>query len=218
MKSRKFRLGVPSEFFFDLISEDVRLLFDEAIRSLRGIGAATKEVSIPILKDTEDAGNQIALAEAAYYHQQSGWFPARAEEYGEDVRVRLQMGAKVLATAYLQALDLREKFIQQLRLAMEDAGVDALAVPTTPIAAPLIGEETTRIGEKNRPTRALLLRLNRPANLAGVPAISIPCGFTPAGLPVGLQLIGAATDENLLLCIARTYETAHHWHRRRNEL
>jgi len=218
MKSRKFRLGVPSEFFFDLVSEDVRLLFDEAIRSLRGIGAATKEVSIPILKDTEDAGNQIALAEAAYYHQQSGWFPARAEEYGEDVRVRLQMGAKVLATAYLQALDLREKFIQQLRLAMEDAGVDALAVPTTPIAAPLIGEETTRIGEKNRPTRALLLRLNRPANLAGVPAISIPCGFTPAGLPVGLQLIGAATDENLLLCIARTYETAHHWHRRRNEL
>src|SRR5437773_50341 len=93
MKSRKFRLGVPSEFFFDLISEDVRLLFDEAIRSLRGIGAATKEVSIPILKDTEDAGNQIALAEAAYYHQQSGWFPARAEEYGVDVRVRLQMGA-----------------------------------------------------------------------------------------------------------------------------
>src|SRR3989449_3045944 len=132
MKSRKFRLGVPSEFFFDLVSEDVRLLFDEAIRSLRGIGAATKEVSIPILKDTEDAGNQIALAEAAYYHQQSGWFPARAEEYGEDVRVRLQMGAKVLATAYLQALDLREKFIQQLRLAMEDAGVDALAVPRTP--------------------------------------------------------------------------------------
>src|SRR2546425_998398 len=60
MKSRKFRLGVPSEFFFDLVSEDVRLLFDEAIRSLRGIGAATKEVSIPILKDTEDTGNQIA--------------------------------------------------------------------------------------------------------------------------------------------------------------
>ena len=218
MKSRKFRLGVPREFFFALVSEDVRLLFDEAIRSLRRIGAATKEVSIPFLKDTEGAGNQIAWAEAAHYHRQSGWFPARAEEYGEDVRVRLEMGAKVLATAYLQALDLREKFIQQLRMAMENAGVDALAVPTTPIAAPLIGEETTRIGEKNRSTRALLLRLNRPANLAGVPAISIPCGFTSGGLPVGLQLIGAATDENLLLCIARTYETAHPWHRRRPEL
>jgi len=181
-------------------------------------GSGRRRKKSPFLKDTEGAGNQIAWAEAAHYHQQSGWFPARPEEYGEDVRVRLEMGAKVLATAYLQALDLREKFIQQLRMAMENAGVDALAVPTTPIAAPLIGEETTRIGEKNRPTRALLLRLNRPANLAGVPAISIPCGFTPAGLPVGLQLIGAATDENLLLCIARTYETAHHWHRRRNEL
>jgi aspartyl-tRNA(Asn)/glutamyl-tRNA(Gln) amidotransferase subunit A len=86
---------------------------------------------------------------------------------------------------------------------MADAEVDALIVPTTPIAAPLIGEESTLIGKANHPTRALLLRLNRPANLAAIPAISVPCGFTSNGLPVGLQLIGAVTDELLLLRLAQ---------------
>jgi len=91
---------------------------------------------------------------------------------------------------------------------MSGAGVDALVVPTTPLAAPLIGEESTRISEKDHPTRALLLRLNRPANLAGVPAISIPCGFTPSGLPVGLQIIGLHTAEFALLQIAHAFERA----------
>jgi aspartyl-tRNA(Asn)/glutamyl-tRNA(Gln) amidotransferase subunit A len=124
------------------------------------------------------------------------------------------MGTKVSATVYLSALETREKFIQQFHLALEDAGVDALAVPTTPIIAPLIGQEAIHLGDKDYSTRALLLRPNRPANLAGVPAISIPCGFTPAGLPVGLQLIGAVADEHLLLQIAHTFERAHPSQRR----
>jgi Asp-tRNA(Asn)/Glu-tRNA(Gln) amidotransferase A subunit family amidase len=70
----------------------------------------------------------------------------------------------------------------------------------------MIGEETTTVCGTNYPTRALLLRLNRPANLAGLPTISVPCGFTPEGLPVGLQLIGAVTDEHLLLRIAKSFE------------
>jgi len=212
--SRKFRLGLPREFFFDRVSGEIRNVFEAAIWSFRGHGAETKEVSIPLLEETEDAGNQIAWAEATHYHQQAGCFPARAAEYGEDVRTRLEMGTKVSATVYLEALEMRDKFIQQFHLAMADARLDALVVPTTPIAAPLLGEEATSIGERNYPTRALLLRLNRPANLAGVPAISIPCGFTPAGLPVGLQLIGAVTDEPLLLRIAHAFERAHPDHRR----
>ncbi len=214
-KSRKFTLGLPREFFFDVVSDDVRTVFEVAVDSFRARGAETKEVSLPLLRESEHAGNQIAWAEATHYHEQSGSFPAHAADYGEDVRTRLEMGAKVPATAYLEALHLRAKFIQQLHLAMNDADIDALVVPTTPIAAPLIGEETTRIREKDHPTRALLLRLNRPANLAGVPAVSIPCGFTSAGLPVGLQLIGAVTDELLLLEIARTYERTTDWRFRR---
>jgi aspartyl-tRNA(Asn)/glutamyl-tRNA(Gln) amidotransferase subunit A len=208
-KLRKFKLGLPSESFFDIISSDVLRIFQAALHSLCKLGAKIENVSMPLLDETEDAGNQIAGPEATHYHEQAGWFPARTAEYGEDVRSRLEMGAEVSATVYLRALELRDKFIQQLHLAMADAGVDALVVPTTPIAAPLINEEATRVNEKDYPTRALLLRNNRPANLAGVPAISIPCGFTPAGLPVGLQLIGAVTDEHLLLRIAHKFERAH---------
>ena len=119
------------------------------------------------------------------------------------------MGGKISATVYLEGLAMRERFIHELSSKMRDAGVDALVVPTTPIPAPLIGEETTRIAEKDYPARALLLRLNRPANLAGVPAISIPCGLTASHLPVGLQFIGFHTSELTLLQIAHAYELAY---------
>jgi aspartyl-tRNA(Asn)/glutamyl-tRNA(Gln) amidotransferase subunit A len=201
-QSAKLRLGLPQEFFFDVVSEDVYFAFHDAVRSLQKQRVEVKDVSIPLLNETEEAGNHIAWAEATHYHQQAGWFPAHAADYGEDVRTRLEMGTKVPATAYLKALETRDKFIQQFHLAMDDACVDAIVVPTTPIAAPLIGEENTLIGKEDHSTRALLLRLNRPANLAGIPAISLPCGFTTTRLPVGLQLIGAVSDELLLLRIA----------------
>jgi aspartyl-tRNA(Asn)/glutamyl-tRNA(Gln) amidotransferase subunit A len=207
-RTKRFKLGLPTELFFDVVSDDVLRIFQTALHSLCKVGARIEDVSMPLLAETEDAGNQIAWPEATHYHQQAGWFPARAAEYGEDLRSRLETGAKVSATVYLQALELRDKFIQQLHLAIADAGVDALVVPTTPIAAPLINEESTHLNGKDHPTRALLLRNNRPANLAGVPAISVPCGFTAAGLPIGLQLIGAVTNEHPLLRIAYAFERA----------
>ena len=207
-RSPRFTVGLPREFFFDVVSGNVRKVFEAALHSLGKQDVAIKELSIPLLNATEDAGNQIAWAEATHYHQQSGWFPARSAEYGEDVRMRLEMGTRVAATIYLEAQEMQKKFIQQFHLAITEAGVDALVVPTAPITAPLIGEETTPIGKKNHPIRALLLRLTRPANLAGLPAISMPCGFTPEDFPVGLQLIGAVTDEHVLLGIARIFERA----------
>src|SRR6202790_652844 len=207
-KLSKLRLGIPQEFFFDVISGEVEKSFDAEVRSIRGLGAKIREVSIPLLAQTEQAGNLIAWAKASYYHQRSGWFPGRAAEYSEDVRSRLETGMKVLAVAYLEAQDQRTRFISQLREVMENEAIDALMVPTTPIAALLIGEETIPVGKIEHPARALLLRLNRPANLAGVPAISVPCGFTAAGLPIGLQFIGAEHDEQLLLDIADTYQRA----------
>jgi aspartyl-tRNA(Asn)/glutamyl-tRNA(Gln) amidotransferase subunit A len=204
-KLSKLRVGIPREFFFDVISAEVEKSFHDAVKCIRGLGAKLKEVSIPRLAQTEQAGNRIAWAEASYYHQQAGWFPSRAAEYGEDVRSRLEAGTKVLAVEYLEAMEQRRNFISQLREVMEKDAIDALMVPSTPIAASVIGEETTRVAQSDHPTRALLLRLNRPANLAGLPAISVPCGFTPEGLPIGLQFIGADHSEQLLLGIADTY-------------
>jgi aspartyl-tRNA(Asn)/glutamyl-tRNA(Gln) amidotransferase subunit A len=204
---RRFRLGIPKEFFFELNSLDVEYAFREAARLLQKHSVELFEVSLPLLNETETAGNHIALPEATHYHQQAGWFPSQANDYGEDVRLRLDLGEKVSATAYLAALDLREKFIQQFHLTLEETRLDALAVPTTPIAAPPIGEEKSTISGKEHSIRALLLRNCRPANLAGVPAISIPCGFTEENLPIGLQLISAVTDEPLLLDLAFHFET-----------
>ena len=209
-----FTLGLPKEFFFDVISPDGRHVFQQAVSCLRKNGVKFREVSIPLLNETESAGNQIAWAEATHFHQRSGWFPGRAADYGEDVRTRLEMGTKVSATAYLQALELRDSFIRQFHQALEEPGLDALAVPTTPISAPLFAEETTTISGEAHPTRALLLRLNRPANLAAIPAISVPCGFTSADLPVGLQFLGAAGGEHLLLKIAQAFELANPQRRR----
>jgi aspartyl-tRNA(Asn)/glutamyl-tRNA(Gln) amidotransferase subunit A len=213
-KPPKFTLGVPKEFFFDVIPDEVRSTFLQALHSLHTPKVRIREVSLSLLEETEDAGNQIAWAEATHYHQQDGWFPSHAADYGDDVRSRLEMGTKVSATTYLSALELREKFIQQFHQTLKAAKVDAVVVPTTPITAPLINQESIRIADKDHPTRALLLRPNRPANLAGVPAMSIPCGFTAAGLPVGLQLMGAVTGEHLLLQIAHAFERANPQSRR----
>jgi aspartyl-tRNA(Asn)/glutamyl-tRNA(Gln) amidotransferase subunit A len=202
----KIRLGLPKNFFFKIVSAEVQHAFDKAIRYLESAGAIVVELSVPLLEETEDAGNQIAWAEATHFHQQSRWFPSQASDYGDDVRTRLEMGTKVSATAYLRSLELREQFIQQFHGAMKEAKIDALVVPTTPLVAPLIGEETSVINGKDHPTRAMLLRLNRPANLAGIPAISVPCGLTNDGLPAGLQFIGPVGGELLLLQIASAFE------------
>jgi aspartyl-tRNA(Asn)/glutamyl-tRNA(Gln) amidotransferase subunit A len=207
-KLNNIRFGRPRELFFDVISTEVEKAFERSLQCVRRLGAATVDVSIPLLNHTERSGNRIGWAEATHYHQQSGWFPSRAGEYSEDVRARLEVGTKVTATEYLEALEQQKLFIEQLRRVMESTQIDALIVPTTPIAAPLIGEETTHVAGVDHPTRALLLRLNRPANLAGVPAISVPCGFAPAGLPLGMQFIGAANSEEVLLEIARVFQNA----------
>jgi aspartyl-tRNA(Asn)/glutamyl-tRNA(Gln) amidotransferase subunit A len=207
-RKHRLRLGIPNEFFFDVLGPDVHAAFESSLRVLEKQGAKLIKVSVPLLVETEDAGNQIAWAEATRYHQQQGWYPAHAADYGEDVRSRLEMGVTVSAVSYLNALELRKNFIDGYHSVLQHENLDAFVVPTTPIPAPFIGENQTVIDGKKYPTRALLLRLNRPANLGGVPAISVPCGFTPTGLPVGIQFLGAVNGEALLLEIASTIERA----------
>ena len=205
--SRKFCLGIPRQLFFDALSTDVRKAFDSAVRNLCKAGMTTTEISIPLLDESEDAGNDIAWVEAILYHSQQGYFPSRAPEYGEDVRARVEMGAKVSAVDYLRALEIQKQFSVQLHMSLAESGADAIVYPSTPVEAPLIGQESSRIGNHDYPTRAILLRHNRPANLAGVPAISLPCGFSSSGLPIGLQFMGGVSSEAVLLRIAKIFES-----------
>ena len=212
--ARRFCLGIPRQLFFDALSSDVRSAFDAALRELSRAGVTTKDISVSLLDETEDAGNRIAWTEATLYHQQLGYFPARAGEYGDDVRSRLEMGNKVLAVDYLRALEIQRQFNQQLHFALAEADVDAMVFPSTAIEAPRLDQEKIRIGAHEYPARALLLRHNRPANLAGVPAISIPCGFTRSGLPIGLQIMAGASSEPVLLRIAKVFERSQTQHRK----
>lgn len=207
-RARRARLGIPKEFFLETLDRETQIGFQSAVDLLRRGGARIKQVSLPGLAATEEAGNQIAWVEATMYHQQAGWFPQRKDEYSPDVYRRLERGTKVTAVEYFNAMATRDKFKEQILDVFTANELDALVVPTTPITAPRIGEDSIVIDGNAYPTRGLLLRLNRPANLAGIPAISVPCGLSAGGLPIGLQFIASWTEEALLLAVAGEFERA----------
>ena len=216
-RPRRFRIGLPKEFYFERLDGELRSLVEAAAKTFESLGARVKEVSLPRLNATVDQALYAVVAEANAYHESQGYYPARAAEYGDDVRGHLEWGHKLLAVDYLNALPRRREIAEDFEAAFED--VDVILAPTSPIPAPLVGEREVRVtGERETATRAELLRLTRPANLTGFPAISIPCGFTREGLPVGLQLLGPRWGEARLLAIALAYEEATEWHKRRPDL
>jgi aspartyl-tRNA(Asn)/glutamyl-tRNA(Gln) amidotransferase subunit A len=212
-KKRPLRLGVPREYFFSNIAPNVRNAVNAAARSFQKLGADVAEISMPHVSDGDEPSTTIALAEATRVHQKAGWFPAHAAEYGADVIKRLEMGKDIRATDYLAALDIRNRVRTDFDSAL--TRMDAILAPTVPMAAPLIGQDSMHIDSAEEPVRGALIRLNRPTNLTGLPAISLPCGWTGENLPIGLQLIGRAWGEEDLLVIARLFEQAHPEFRRR---
>ena len=213
---RKFRLGRPREYFWEQLDDEVRSATQAAVREMEKHGATVCEISLPHLGESADAAANISLAEARYCHELAGYFPAHAEEYSEEVRQRIDAGGKVLATQYLAGLDVQKRVRAEFDAALQE--VDVIVAPTVPVPAPPIGAEYVDVDGKQIAVRAALVGMNRPANFTGHPAISVPCGFTRDGLPVGLQLIGRSFDESTLLRIAFAYERAHDWRSRRPRL
>jgi aspartyl-tRNA(Asn)/glutamyl-tRNA(Gln) amidotransferase subunit A len=207
---RGIRLGWPKEYFFDRIDPEVQHAIDAARKVFQQIGARIQEVSLPRLADSQEPSTNLALAEATHYHQSQGFYPARMADYGSDVSGRLDMGAQVRAVHYLRGFEVKREVEQGFDSAFKR--VDAILAPAVPIAAPRIGENELIIAGEKETVRSALVRLNRPANLTGHPAIAIPCGFTRDGLPVGLQLIGPKWGESTLLAIAFAFEQATKWH------
>jgi aspartyl-tRNA(Asn)/glutamyl-tRNA(Gln) amidotransferase subunit A len=212
-KRRPLRLGWPKDYFFDAIDPEIVSAIEAIASSFRDLGAVIQEVSLPHVHDGDAPSTAIALAEATHVHEAEGWYPAHSADYGEDVRKRLEMGRDIRAADYLSALDSRKRVRADFDAAFEK--VDAILAPATPIAAPRIGENAVMIGSTEETVRSALIRTNRPANLTGLPALSMPCGFAKNGMPIGLQLIGKMWEEEKLLAIARLYERAHPEFRRR---
>jgi aspartyl-tRNA(Asn)/glutamyl-tRNA(Gln) amidotransferase subunit A len=209
-RSHRFRLGWPKQYFFDQVDPEIQRAIEAATRVFLSAGARVEEVSLPHIGDSMEPITNIALAEATRYHQLQGFYPARAAEYGSDVSSRLEMGTQVRAVDYLRAFEVKRQMQNDFEAAFER--VDAILAPAVPIAAPRIGENEIKIVNEKETVRSALVRMNRPANLTGHPAISVPCGFTLAGLPIGLQLIGPHWKEARLLAVAMAYEEATAWH------
>jgi len=211
--ARRLRLGWPEGYFYERLAPEVAAALDAARRVFEKRGVRIVRVRLPLLEAANRASTPIALAEAYQFHRHAGYFPARAAEYSDDVRSRLEKGVGITAADYLDAQDVVRRSAREFR----DCGetVDALLVPTVPMAAPPIGEDRVTIGGGQEDTRAALLRMCRPANLWGAPAISIPCGATQQGLPIGLQLIGFEGQQDALFSLAHLFESETPWHQRR---
>ena len=197
-------MAVHPGYFFEDLDPQVRKLVEAAIEDLEKLGLERVEASIPEIEHQGTCRNVITFAEAASYHEPS--LQERPEAYGSATRELLELGLLVRATEYLTAQRARRRIVEAFGEAFR--GFDVLVSPTVPVPAPRIGEELLVNGEKLRPG---LLRLPTPFNTTGFPAISVPCGFTTEGLPVGLQLAARPFHEKRLLQIAYAYETSHPW-------
>ena len=212
-KKVQIRLGWPREYFFERVDPKIRRAMEAAMKVFERLGVRVQEVALPHMADSVEPSTQIALAEALEYHESQGYFPPRARDYGEDVRKRLEMGSAVRAVDYLKAQKARERVRADFRAAFER--VDAIMAPAAPIPAPRIGKDAVKLGGESQSVRGALVRMNRPANFTGFPVISLPCGFTRSGLPIGMALHGPQWGEAKLLRIAAAYEQATTWHERR---
>jgi len=228
-KPGPLKLGLPKEFFGEGIDAEVRQLVDEAIQFYRNEGHEVIEISLPrtdlsipvyYLIATAEASSNLARYDGIRYTHRSDlaenaidvYAKSRGEGFGEEVKRRCILGAYALSSGYYDAYYLRaQKTRTLIRRDFEKAfeQVDAILTPTSPTPA-------FRQGERNEDPIAMYLSdvFTISTNLAGLPALSVPCGFTGAGLPVGLHIIGQAFKEKDLLRVANAYDTVHSFGRK----
>ena len=204
------KIGVHRDYFFEVGDSEVMRAVEEAASILEGLGAELSDVSVPMMPECV-FGLTILAAEGAEVHLEH--LRDRGDDMDAYVRTRLLSGALTSATDYVRAQRMRTLFNQQVAEVFEQ--VDLILTPATPIPAVPIGHAMDTFGDTGESGYNLLPRCTRPFNLTGSPTISVPCGFTEAGLPIGLQLAGRLFDEATVLRAAHAYERATEWHTRR---
>ena len=197
-------IGLPTSFYFDHVDGEVKARVREAVEVFRSLGAKMREVEIPNLVDTLHAQRLILGAEAYAVHEER--LESEAETFGEEVSERLMDGERPKAYRYAKARRRGVLATDEFDHALQ--GVDVLLTPTLPIVATEIGQREVSIGDYEESVRSALTRYTGPTNLTGHPSLSIPCGTTASGLPVGLQLIGRHFDEATLYRFGHAYEEA----------
>ncbi|HEY6554348.1 MAG TPA: amidase, partial [Vicinamibacteria bacterium] len=206
------RFAVASELLKP-VEPEVQVVFAAAIARLEALGARQVSVSLPSSLAMNIATEVLIGAEAAVYHEENLRRPERREKLDPAVRLYTTSGRFYLATDYVKAQRLRLQLQAEMEAALAQA--DVLLCPSDPTLTPKVGEAARLEGRERMWFEYGTVNLG---NLTGAPALSLPCGFTPDGMPVGLQLFGRPFDEASLLSFAQVYEQATDWHRRRPSL
>ena len=200
---RGLRIGLPRNFYFDRIDVEVGLAVRTAVQTAAAIGARIIEIDVPDMEALNAAARTIQLPEAS-----AAWkaYLGHREDFGADVLALIEQGREVPAIDYIEAQRQRRRIGAEFSRLWGQ--VDCIFTPTTPMPAPKIGQKEVRVGRAIEEVRIAATRLTRGMNALGLPALSVPCGFTKSGLPVGLQMIAPAGAEDTLLRVAAAMEDA----------
>jgi aspartyl-tRNA(Asn)/glutamyl-tRNA(Gln) amidotransferase subunit A len=211
---RGVRVGIPNNYFYDNLTPEVEKALQTAAGVLRRLGAEIAHVDVPAVAIHRAVWLQIATPEAYSFHEAR--LREHGDQFGRDVRARLEPGRELLSIDYIRAQRARQLIKQECKRLFES--IDVLVTPTVPMPAPRVEDLQKPWAGGPETTLGALARCTRFFNVAGLPAISIPCGFTSEDLPLGMQIAGRAFDEFTVLRVAHAYEQETGWFERRPAL
>lgn len=204
------KIGVPTNYFFDFLEDEVEQSVKAAIEELEKLGATVVEMTIPELELCEYSELVTIQAEAAAYHHEM--LVEKSHLYGNDVRTTLQAGELLSAVHYVKAQQARR--IVQGAISRTFEQVDAIVAPSVSMVAPKWKESFKIIQGESKAVTAEFVRFAAPANLTGIPSLSVPTGFSSNGLPIGMQIMGKPFAEATLFTIASAYEESNNFSHR----
>ena len=205
------RIGVPANGFYDAVGDEVRSILEASLAVYRDLGAEIVEVRVPDLDLLARLGKLVMAVEGAAVH--GNQIRARPSEYSEQVRQRIEPGFHIPASRYLEALHLRAHFLDEImRGALAHA--DVLHAPVLSMPVPTIAETDVKGSAEMPEVIGSIIRCTLPVSYLGLPALSVPAGFTANGLPSAFQLIGRPFSEARLLALGHAYQCATDWHER----
>lgn len=197
----EIRVGLPENFYFETVAPEVKDAVHGAAQRAEKLGARVIPVRVPDIEALNTAGLVVLLSEASAVHQTN---LSRRGDFGPDVLALLDQGSLISATDYVNAQRLRKRLVAEFHHLLRT--IDCLFTPSTPITAPRIGQVEVTLDGIQHNTRMLTTRFARGFNVLGFPALSIPCGASAEGLPIGLQMVARPFEENLLLALGEALE------------
>jgi aspartyl-tRNA(Asn)/glutamyl-tRNA(Gln) amidotransferase subunit A len=208
---RGLRIGVPTNHYYDGVTDEVRRLMNASLGVFRALGARIVKLAVPDPARLFQLSSAISISEAAAIHGK--WMRERPQDYSMYVRSRIEPGFHVPATTYIEALNLRARYLEEF-LRTVYGKVDLVHTPVMAMPPPTIAETEPKASGDVAAVVSRLTRNTRPTNYLGLPALSVPAGFSRTGLPLAFQLMGRPFSEALLFRAAHLYQRETGWHTR----